>query len=165
LDNSNQVLWPSRFEPSKNPVHVKNELAMSAPSETVWAWLIRAHLWPKWYPNSSNVVFLNDHLPDLTLGTKFRWKTFGITIKSTVLEFVPNKRLAWDAHGTGLEAYHAWLIRKTNEGCTVITEETQKGWVARLSKTLRPKHMEQMHQIWLEKLSEKASEGLPPAPR
>ncbi len=29
---------------------------------------------------------------ELRLGTQFRWKTFGVTIDSTVLEFVPHER-------------------------------------------------------------------------
>ena len=81
-----------------------------------------------------------------------------------MLEFLPYERLAWDAHGTGLAAYHGWLIQKTNQGCNVIMEETQRGWVARLGKTLRPKRMEQQHQVWLEGLRDKASRGLPPSP-
>jgi hypothetical protein len=68
---------------------------------------------------------------------RFRWKTFGITIESTVLEFLPYERLAWDARGTGLDAYHAWLIQKTNQGSNVIIEKTQRGWVARLGKALK----------------------------
>ena len=137
---------------------------MTSAPETVWAWLIRAQLWPTWYPNSANIMFLADPPPDLTLGTRFRWKTFGITIESTALEFLPYERLAWDARGTGLDAYHAWLIQKTNQGSNVIAEETQRGWVARLGKALRPSRMELQHQIWLEGLREKASRGLPPSP-
>jgi hypothetical protein len=81
-----------------------------------------------------------------------------------VLEFVPFERLAWDAHGTGLEAYHAWLIQKTIEGYNVLTEEVQHGPIAQLGKALRPHRMEQQHQVWLEGLRAKAMDGLPPKP-
>ena len=165
MAKSDQINWPAGFEPENCPVHVHNEIYVSSSPETVWAWLIRAQLWPTWYPNSANVKFLTGALPDLALGTTFRWKTFGVTIKSTVLEFVPYERLAWDGHGTGLSIYHAWLIRGTAEGCFVVTEESQHGWLARLGKAARPKRMEQMHQVWLEKLKEKASSGLPPSPQ
>jgi hypothetical protein len=162
MSTTSQIQWPSGFETANCKVHVHNELAMTSVPETVWAWLIRAQLWPTWYPNSANIEFLTGQPPNLALGTRFRWKTFGITIESNVLEFVPNERLAWDAHGTGLNVYHAWLIQKTNEGCKVITEENQGGVVAQLGKTLRPTRMEKMHQIWLEGLSARASTGLPP---
>ena len=156
MANSNEILWPKRYEPANSPIHVKNMLAIAATPEVVWAWLIRAQLWPTWYPNSANIQFLSGQPPDLALGTKFRWKTFGVTIQSTVLEFVPYERLAWDAHGNGLESYHAWLLQKTIGDCNVITEETERGWLARLAKALRPNRIEQMHQIWLEGLRKKS---------
>jgi uncharacterized protein YndB with AHSA1/START domain len=159
-----KIFWPERYNPANSPVHVRNTLEIDVSPETVWAWLIRAQLWSTWYPNSANIRFLSGATPDLALGTKFRWKTFGVTITSTVLEFAPYERLAWDAHGAGLDAYHAWLIQKTSQGCNVLTEETQRGYLARLGKTLRPKRMEQQHQVWLEGLRSKAAEGLPPAP-
>ncbi len=143
----------------------ETSLAIDSAQETVWAWLIRAQLWPIWYPNSANVKFLSGNPPDLALGTQFRWKTFGVTIESKVFEFVPYERLAWDAHGRGLNAYHAWLIQKTSQGCNVITEESQHGWLAKLGKTLRPNNMEQKHQTWLEGLKDKAKSGLPPVPQ
>jgi uncharacterized protein YndB with AHSA1/START domain len=159
----NQIVWPSLYEPKHCPVHVKNELAIASSPETAWAWLVRAQLWPTWYPNSANIRFLNGKPPDLALGTQFRWKTFGVTITSTVLEFVPYERIAWDAHGTGLEAYHAWLIQKTDHGCNVLMEETQRGWLARLGKALRPNRMERLHQVWLDSLRDRTGHGLPPS--
>lgn len=157
-----QIIWPAEYNPSTCPIHVRNILEMASPPETVWAWLIRAMQWPKWYPNSENVVFLSGNSPDLALGTCFRWKTFGVTIESTVKEFTPFERLSWDAHGAGLDAYHAWLIQKTDGGCVVDTEEVQHGSLARLSRTLRPHHMEEKHQLWLESLRDRAKTGLPP---
>jgi len=162
MSTSKQIFWPAGFEPANCSVHVHNELAMTVEPEKIWAWLIRADLWPTWYPNSANIHFIDNNGPDLALGTKFRWKTFGITIESKVLEFVPFERLAWDAHGTGLNAYHAWLIEKTEQGSLVITEENQGGTLAQLNKALRPNQMSRMHQIWLEKLLEKASGSNPP---
>ena len=164
MTKADQIVWPIQYEPANCPVHVRNELEMASAPETVWAWLIRAQLWPTWYPNSANIQFLSGQPPDLAFGTRFRWKTFGVTIESTVLEFVPYERLAWDAHGTGLNAYHAWLIQKTEQGCNTITEETEGGGIARLGRALRPSRMEQQHQIWLEGLRDKASRGLPPSP-
>ena len=160
----NQIVWPSRYEPASCPVHVRNQLSILSPPESVWAWIIRAQLWPTWYPNSANIRFLNGQPPDLALGTRFRWKTFGVTLLSRVLELVPYERLAWEAHANGLDAYHVWLVQKTDLGCDVITEETERGWLARIGKALRPKRLEQQHQIWLEGLRAKATVGLPPVP-
>jgi hypothetical protein len=151
------INWPDKYHPSRTGVHVTNSLAVDVNAEVLWAWMIRAELWPTWYPNSSNVVFLNTPGPDLALGTRFRWKTFGVTIESEVQEFIPYERLAWNAVGTGVDAYHAWLFEPGN----VLTEETQKGFLARLSSLAMPTRMHKYHQIWLEKLRDKATNGLP----
>jgi len=159
----NEIIWPEHYAPQHCPIHVRNELTMAASPEHVWAWLIRAQLWPTWYVNSANVQFLQGAAPDFALRTRFKWKTFGVTIESTVLEFVPAERIAWDAHAIGIDVYHAWLIQKTPTGCHVVTEETQHGWLARLGKLLMPRRMWKYHQIWLHGLSANAAQGAPPS--
>lgn len=155
--------WPEQFHPTRAAIFVSNELSMSAPAERIWAWLVRAELWPSWYPNARNVRIEQGPRPDLALGTRFRWRTFGVTIESTVEEFAPRERIAWSARGLGVRAYHGWLIEKTAAGCHVVTEETQNGILARLGGLLMPNRMHRYHQIWLEQLNAKAAEGPPPA--
>ena len=36
-------------------------------------------------------------------------------------------RLGWFGNGTGIHAYHTWLILEKGDGCLVVTEETQNG--------------------------------------
>jgi uncharacterized protein YndB with AHSA1/START domain len=158
------ISWPERYAPGKTAVHVRNEMDMSGVSpEVVWAWLVRAKLWPTWYVNSRDVqIFGDGDGQDLRAGSRFRWKTFGASLQSVVEEFVPNERLAWSARGTGIDVYHAWLIEKRPAGCYVLTEENQNGFLARVSSALRPGNMRRQHQVWLEALSEKAKGGLPP---
>jgi hypothetical protein len=157
------IKWPDHYKPQNCPVHVRNELDMMAPQERVWAWLIHAPLWPTWYVNSANVKIIEGLGPELRIGTRFRWKTFGVTIMSTVLEYIPNERLAWDAHAFGIDAYHAWVLQPSAKGCHVLTEETQHGGIARLSNILMPNRMHKFHQLWLEALASKAGSGIPPA--
>ena len=156
------IRWPENYSPDRTKVHVRNQLEMPVPSEAVWAWLIRAELWPTWYNNSRQVV-IEGRAHDLGPGLSFKWTTFGVKLESKVEEFVPGERLAWSAHATGIDAYHAWLIEKRPSGCYVITEENQNGWLATLSNTLRPQNMGKQHQNWLENLQRKAAEGPPPA--
>jgi hypothetical protein len=134
---------------------------MSARPEVVWSWLILAVRWPSWYPNSRNVEIEKGSRPDLAAKARFTWKTNGVSLRSKVEEFVPFERLAWDARAMGVEAYHAWLIEPRADGCWVLTEETQKGWLARLGATLMPKKMFRVHQTWLERLRSMAAEGPP----
>ena len=158
-----EVQWPDYYKPRNSPVHVRNELDVAAPQDRVWAWLTRPGLWPDWYVNSANVAFLEGPWPDLKEGTRFRWKTFGVTITSTVLEYVPNERIAWDAHTFGVDAYHAWILQPSTKGCHVLTEESQHGWLAWLANRLMPNRMYKFHQLWLEGLERKGREGFPPA--
>jgi uncharacterized protein YndB with AHSA1/START domain len=143
---------------------VRNELEIPASPDVVWAWLVRAELWPTWYNNSANVV-IEGGGPDLLSGSRFKWTTFGVRLDSKVEEFVPGERLAWSARSMGIDAYHAWLIEERPSRCHVLTEETQDGWLARLSNSVRPHNASRQHQNWLEGLSSKAKEGLPPAER
>lgn len=158
-----EVQWPPHYTPGNCPVHVRNELAMDVAPETVWAWLVCARRWPEWYKNASDVQYLEGGSDDLAKGTRFRWKTFGVTIESTVLELVPGQRIGWDAHGLGVDAYHAWVLRRTALGCHLLTEETQHGWLARLGNLLMPNRMHRFHQLWLESLRDKAGKGPPAA--
>jgi hypothetical protein len=155
------IQWPSKFEPSRTPVHVYNELASSAEPAAVWAWLVRAAAWPEWYSNSRAVRLPGD-AQDLAPGMSFRWQTFGVRVVSQIREFEPLQRIAWDARTPGLLAYHAWLIRPTASGCTIITEETQYGLLARLGNLFTPRRMYHGHQHWLEQLDRMARGGLPP---
>lgn len=136
---------------------------MPVSPEAVWAWLVRAQLWPTWYPNSQNVV-IEGGGPDLKAGSKFRWKTFGVTLDSVVEEFVPPERIAWSARSTGVDAYHAWLVERRQSGCHVLTEETQNGLLASISNAVRPNNMGKHHEVWLENLLAKAKGGPPPQP-
>jgi hypothetical protein len=156
------IRWPEEFAPSRAPIHLRNELAMAAPASTVWSWLIRASDWPSWYINSHDVSVQGGRR-ELSSGATFRWRTFGVNLISHVEEFVPLERLAWNARGIGVWAYHAWLLQPTPTGCTVVTEETQYGFLARMGDLLMPERMHRLHQLWLEGLKAKAQLG-PPQP-
>lgn len=156
-----EIDWPEHYAPEAAPVHVRNSLRIAAPAANVWAWLIRAERWPDWYPNASRVRIRGDRGSDLALDTEFRWRTFGVGIRSRVREFVPESRIAWDGHALGIDVYHAWLIEDRGSESFVVTEETQHGVIARIGAWLMPTRMSDFHQIWLENLAEKAASGKP----
>jgi uncharacterized protein YndB with AHSA1/START domain len=156
------IIWPAKFDPARAPVHVRNEIDIEVPCERVWSWLIRAALWPTWYDNSSDVRFVDGAPPDLGAGTRFRWRTFGVRIDSTVREFQPPFRIGWDARGIGVDAYHAWLLEPATQGCHVTTEETQYGFLARAGALVLPNRMYRGHERWLRSLREKSLQGAPP---
>jgi uncharacterized protein YndB with AHSA1/START domain len=155
------IHWPARYDPVFAPVHVRNEIEIPAPAPIVWAWLVRASRWPEWYPNAHNVRINDGADADLSDGAHFTWRTFGVSIRSIVMELVPFERIAWNGFGMGVDVYHAWLITPTPSGSHVLTEETQYGWAARLGSRLFPNRMSRFHQIWLEQLSVSAQRGEP----
>jgi Polyketide cyclase / dehydrase and lipid transport len=154
------IRWPERYRPEVTAVHVRTELDMPVSPEAAWPWLVRAELWPSWCPNFEDVVIQGGG-SDLNLGARFRWKAYGVTLDSKVEELMPFERIAWSARAMGIDAYHAWLIERLPSGCRVLTEETQNGWVARLSNVIRPRLMGKIQEVWLERLLEKAKNGPP----
>ncbi len=154
--NEPAIQWPAEFAPSGSPVFVSNAIEINASPEKVWFWLTNAATWHQWYCNASAVQLLHPPGQKLQAATSFKWKTFGAHLQSSVIEFQPYERLAWDARGTGILAYHAWLIIPNVHGCRVITEETQRGWLCRLGNLLMPRRMYKYHQIWLEGLKRMA---------
>jgi uncharacterized protein YndB with AHSA1/START domain len=160
------IRWPGLHQPSDAAIFASNEIVIPAPIEAVWPWLIRAELWPAWYPYSANIHFISTSGPDLRDRTRFRWSKFGVPITSKVREFEPLTRLAYDIHGIGVRAYQAWLLTPQADGTThVLTQEVQTGWLARLGKRLMPHRLEDKHQHWLEALSVKAQSGPPAQPK
>jgi Polyketide cyclase / dehydrase and lipid transport len=157
-----QISWPTEFDPGLCPIHVRNDIIIAASSQVIWAWIIRAQHWPVWYPNSSEVQIVTGASLDLSADARFSWKTFGVRLVSHVREFSPYERIAWDAFGVGIRAYHAWLMAATSHGTHVRTEETQSGWLARAHKFFMPNRMSYYHDLWLHKLRESAECGMPP---
>ena len=157
---SSPIRWPSEFDPSRAPIHVRNDVVTTATPDVVWAWLVPATAWPGWYSNA-HAVRIEGGGEELFQGSAFRWWTFGVPLKSTVQEFVPPQRIAWTAGGPGVWAYHTWLISPVPAGTHVLTEETQYGWVARLGNALQPRRMSNGHQVWLESLRRQAERGVP----
>jgi len=154
------IRWPERYKPDVTIVHARTEMEMPVPPEVVWPWLVRAAIWPSWYPHFRGVAIKGGG-PDLSLGASFRWKAFGVTLNSRVEEFVEFERIAWSARSVGVDAYHAWLIERRPAGCHVLTEENQNGWAARLNDALRPRFMGEMQRSLLEALLEKSKGGSP----
>jgi hypothetical protein len=153
---NDKINFPDEFKPENSPISVSNEIQINAKPEVIWFWLTNAPTWHEWYFNASNVELLNQNETHLLADTKFKWKTFGASLKTEVVEYVPIERIAWVAKGIGILAYHAWLISPNENGCRVLTEETQHGIICRLGKLIFPNRMYDYHQIWLEGLKKKA---------
>ena len=151
-----QINWPENYEPLKAGFFVHNEIDIKASPETVWNILLRAETWPDWYEGASNVKVKDSNTGLLTQDAFFSWKTMGLDFESTIKEFKPNERLSWESVKKSIKGYHAWLIIPTENGCKLVTEESQHGFLTFLEKTFQPKKLEKLHQIWLEEIKRKA---------
>lgn len=149
--------WPQDLTPQRSSVHVRNELAMSAPCEAVWDVLTEAAEWPSWYSHCKNVRIEGGGVR-LTPGARFRWSTNGQPLRSRVLTFAPCERLSWDAVNPLIRVHHTWGFEATPEGCRVVTEETQRGVLPWSTRPITRRVMLRVHQQWLEGLAARAAE-------
>jgi hypothetical protein len=144
-----RIHWPTGFDPKEVDAFVHNEIWINAPASVIWANLVNAGDWPTWYSNSSDLQTDSPDQRTLQVGTAFTWKTFGFPIQSKVNEFVPGSRLGWFGSGTGIKAYHTWLIVEKDGGCEVMTEEAQVGPSAIKYNIEQPTAMHDGHNWWL----------------
>jgi uncharacterized protein YndB with AHSA1/START domain len=153
---SKDIHWPKGFHPEQADLFAHNETVSHASCEKVFANLADAPAWPQWYPNSHNVQLLNSPDGKLHEGTQFSWDTFGVHIESRIHEFVPNSRIGWFGEGTGMNAYHTFLLLKTDEGCHLVTEEVVKGPGAVEFRKKQPNAMHKGHDLWLSTLKQRS---------
>src|SRR5271168_4290118 len=150
------IHWPDGFHPEQADLFAHNEIVVHASCEKVFANIVDAQVWPSWYPNSHDVGLLNSPDGKLHGGTQFSWNTFGVHIESRVHEFVPGSRIGWFGDGTGMNAYHTFLLLKTDEGCHIVTEEVVKGPGAVEFREKQPNAMHEGHDLWLRSLKQRS---------
>lgn len=151
-----QINWPEEFNPKDAGFFVHNQIEIKASPEKVWNILLQAETWPDWYEGASNVSVKTSTDGILKEDSIFNWKTMGLDFESTIQEFEPYTRLSWVSIKKSIKGYHAWLIIPAENGCTLITEESQHGFLTFLEKIFQPKKLEKLHQIWLEEIKKKA---------
>jgi hypothetical protein len=89
-------------------------------------------------------------------GTQFSWDSFGVHIRSRVHEFVPDSRIGWFGDRTEMNAYHTFLLLKTDESCHIVTEEVVKGPGAVEFREKQPNAMQERHGLWLSTLKQRS---------
>lgn len=148
--------WPERYTPGRCPVYARNEGLVAPPPDLVWAALVDAHAWPRWYRNARAVTI--DGPDRLTPGARFRWRTFGVRVRCVVTDFEPHRLLAWEGRAFGSMGYHRWILRAGPGGGThVITEEVQTGHAARVLAPLMRRGLLREHQHWITEFGRRAA--------
>ena len=154
------VHWPERYDPETSAIYALNDIDVKAAPEVVWKLLVEAENWSSYFPAEDQVKILSGE-PELALGTKYSRVTVGFPMHLIVTECAPLRRLAWstlvDGDETGSSAYHGWVITPTDDGCHVLSEETQQGafFLEELGRK-NPGALYRYHQDWVEKLARAA---------
>jgi hypothetical protein len=146
------VHWPGGYWPDSGDVFLHDEITVAAPAAIVWRHLVTTPRWPEWYPDAANVRILDGRADELRADTVFELDTFGIRLRATIGEFIPDSRLGWFGAGDGIRAYHTWLISGTPGGCHVVTEEVANGPTALSLSEPGPEPAEHGHDPWLQAL-------------
>jgi hypothetical protein len=163
-----EIVWPERFMPGMTDNYVSNEVIVARLSAAeTWPYLNNTSFWPTYYSNASDIRFHDGSGPELHLGARFRFTTFGFSVEAEVTEYEPPKagkpaRVAWHAWVEGspkdaLDVHHAWLMEDLPGGrVRVLTQETQIGDPAKELARTNPNPMLNRHQEWLDGLARTA---------
>ncbi|MES2616700.1 MAG: SRPBCC domain-containing protein [Bacteroidota bacterium] len=155
-NSTDSIQWPTEYHPSISQFFVHNEIEIKATPATVWGHLIDALKWPQWYKGAQKVTLSPPTDTLLQANAVFNWKTMGLKFQSTILQFDPYRLLAWESKKPSIRGYHVWWIVPTANGCRVITEELQNGWLTFFEKTFQGKKLERLHALWLQELKTKS---------
>lgn len=151
--NADKIEWPDNYRPKDASFFVHNEIDVDAEPQVVWDILMQAEQWPDWYEGASNVKVISNSTGRLDSEAVFSWKTMGQDFNTTTIkEFEPPYRLAWEATKKDIRGYHAWLIIPTDNGCRVVTSETQHGFLTLMQKMFVPNKLRKLHDVWLAEL-------------
>ena len=154
------VYWPEQYDPKTSAIYALNDIDVKAAPEVVWKLLVDAENWSSYFPAEDQVKILSGE-PELALGTKYSRVTVGFPMTLIVTECVPGRRLSWstlvDDDETGSSAFHGWVITPTENGCHVLSEETQQGpfFLEELGRK-NPGALYRYHQEWVESLARAA---------
>lgn len=150
-----QITWPTAYDPDEAVFFVHNRIDIDAPPEVVWEVLIQAETWPDWYVGAADVA-VQDGSGVLSDGAVFTWTTMGLDFTSTATEFTPPHRLSWESEKDVIQGLHGWLLIPTATGCTLVTDESQKGSLAKLEKVFQPRKLRRLHDVWLAEIKQKS---------
>jgi predicted SnoaL-like aldol condensation-catalyzing enzyme/uncharacterized protein YndB with AHSA1/START domain len=154
------VVYPQKYDPGRSAIYALNEVDVNAPPEVVWKLLVDAENWSSYFPAEYQVKILTGE-PELALGTKYSRVTVGFPMHLIVTDCVPGRRLSWstsvDGDETGSSAFHGWVLTPTDNGCHVLSEETQQGpfFLEELGRK-NPGALYRYHQQWVESLARAA---------
>ena len=110
------------------PAVARSEIEVAARPETVWDVVADFERWPNWNPDVKSVSVSGPFAE----GTKFKWKSGGATITSTLQHVDRPALLGWTGKAIGIHAVHVWHFERRDGKTRIRTEESWDGWLVRL---------------------------------
>ncbi len=141
------------------PVITRDEIFVHAPIETVWGIQTDVAAWPSWQPDVDDVRVDGS----LSVGSTFRWRTFGLDITSTVEEIDAPRRVVWSGPAGRIFGAHVWDLTAREDGVLVRTEESWDGEEVRAQAGMLQETLDGSLHGWLKNLKSAADNASNPA--
>ncbi len=129
------------------PVVASSQTMIKAPRAVVWSIQTDINRWPEW----NRAVTRAECSGPISPGTRFRWKTSGLVILSTIQEVVEQSRLVWSGRALwlGIDAVHRWTFDDVHGGTLVRTEESFEGLLVSLMRPIMRSMLASSLDAWL----------------
>jgi hypothetical protein len=156
--HSPDMHWPDGFHPEQADMFAHNEIVVRASCEKVFANIVDARTVAILVPELAECKSAERNRRQASRGCKVLMGHLRRHIESIIHEFVPGSRIRWFGNGTGMNAYHTFLLIKTDEGCHIVTEEVVKGPRSRRIQENQPNALYDGHDLWLRSLKQRSEQ-------
>jgi uncharacterized protein YndB with AHSA1/START domain len=134
------------------PVVTRDQILIHAAIERVWQLQTDVARWPSWQPEVDGAQADGP----LTVGSVFRWQTFGLDITSTVAECEPPRRIVWTGPAQGIVAVHEWTLSVQRDDVLVQTAESWEGEPVKAQVAVMQRALDGSLRQWLANLKRAA---------
>ena len=101
------------------PVIVKGMIEINSSPETIWDLIADIKRWSSWNPDVKNSSIEGDVIK----GSKFKWKSWSVTITSIFQEVDRPRFIGWTGKTMGIKALHIWKLEPKN-GRTIAIKKS-----------------------------------------
>ena len=105
------------------PVIARHSTTIAAPVSLVWRLHTDIDGWPTWQKAIDEAHLDGVFVP----GAVFSWRTYGLSIVSTVYQVEPERHTLWGGPSEGITGIHSWTFTPVPGGVRVETEESWSG--------------------------------------
>jgi len=99
------------------------EILINASVRKIFEIVADIQQWPEWQSDVSRTSVSGS----IGVGTTFKWKAGGLSIRSRLHTFSPSSEIGWTGRIAWITAVHNWTFLEENGRTRVIVEETLKG--------------------------------------